>query len=220
MGATTAAVDATAATNASSSKVVIKAAKKALKRQDSGSMKMKHLAKSLLEKEDVPSCKHTVRKWIEESDVFEVDGKIVTLKKSSKKRKSIEDSSSADAETSDNVGSSMDDRKAAKKAAKKAKKDKKNKLSPTSSSSSADNVASIEEWRKQHKIVLRDSRNGKEGAAATKLLVADAMYYPFQTFDAPKCVEKIASSLIRQCTEVNGFQTPSPIQAQCWVSGT
>ena len=58
-------------------------------------MKIKHLTKSLIEKfesdDDVPSCKKTLAKWITESDVFEVDGKVVTLKGSSKKRKSMED---------------------------------------------------------------------------------------------------------------------------------
>ena len=81
-------------------------------------MKIKHLTKSLVEKfesdDHVPSCKKTLAKWITESDVFEVDGKVVTLKGSSKKRKSMEDGN--DREVSD------EDKKAAKKAAKKAKK--------------------------------------------------------------------------------------------------
>jgi len=198
--------------NASSSKVVIKAAKKTLKKQGSGSMKIKHLTKSLLEKfesdDDVPSCDKTVTKWIEESDAFEVDGKVVTLKKSSKKRKSLDD-------TSNNSGEDDADKKAAKKAAKKSKKDKKKKQS--SSSSPADS-GTIEEWRKEHKIVLRDPRTGVEGAAASKALQGSDAYHPYQTFDAPDCIEKLDASLIRQCTKVNGFEKPSPIQAQCWVS--
>lgn len=173
-------------------------------------MKIKHLTKSLLEKfesdDDVPSCDKTVTKWIEESDAFEVDGKVVTLKKSSKKRKSLDD-------TSNNSGEDDADKKAAKKAAKKSKKDKKKKQS--SSSSPADS-GTIEEWRKEHKIVLRDPRTGVEGAAASKALQGSDAYHPYQTFDAPDCIEKLDASLIRQCTKVNGFEKPSPIQAQCW----
>jgi len=192
------------------SKVVIKAAKKHLKRQESGSMKIKLLAQSLLEKfesDDDVSCKDTVRKWIEESDAFEVDGKVVTLKKGSQKRKSIDDSNSGE-DKSDSA-----DKKAAKKAAKKAKKEKKNGKASTPAAAP---VGSIEEWRKEHKIVLRDPRTGEEGVTATKELAVNETYYPFQTFDAPGCVEKMESSLIRQCTKVNGFEKPSAIQAQCW----
>ena len=169
------------------------------------------MTKSLIEKfesdDDVPSCKKTLAKWITESDVFEVDGKVVTLKGSSKKRKSMEDG---------NSGGSDEDKKAAKKAAKKAKKEKKSKSS--SSSSTPADSGSIATWRKSHKIVLRDSRNGEEGVAATKLLATNEAYYPYETFDAPGCGEKIAPELIHQCVKVNGFEKPSPIQAQCWVS--
>lgn len=207
MGASTACSDINA-----SSEVVIKAAKKHLKRQESGSMKIKHLAKSLLEKfesdDDIPSCKNTVRKWIEGSDLFEVDGKVVTLKKNSRKRKLMSDSKSGEEKSDSSL-----DKKAAKKAAKKAKKEKKNRKSATAAP--ADN-GSIQEWRKEHKIVLKDPRSGEEGAAATKLLAANETYYPYQTFDTPGCVEKIEGSLTRQCTKVNGFEKPSPIQAQCW----
>ena len=168
-------------------------------------MKLKSLAKTLLEKfesdDEVPSCKNTVRKWIEESDVFEVDGKMVMLK--SKKRKSSDDEESA----GDDV-----------KKAKKAKKDKKKKESSSSvdaTPAAADNE-SIQEWRKKNKIVLKDSRTGEEGAEATKKLPGNQQFYPFQSFN--DCAEKIPDQLLKQCTEKNGFQKPSPIQAQCWVS--
>jgi len=193
---------ATTATSKSSNQVVIKAAKKTLKRQGSA-MKLKSLAKELLEKfesdSEVPSCKKTVSKWIEESDVFEVDGKMVMLK--SKKRKSSDD---------ENAG---DD-------AKKAKKSKKDKKKKETSSADADAAPadneSIQQWRKNNKIVLMDSRSGEEGAEETKKLPGNQQYYPFQTFNDPICVEKIPDKLLKQCTEKNGFQKPSPIQAQCW----
>lgn len=197
---------ATTASSKSSNKVVIKAAKKTLKRQGS-SMKLKSLAKELLEKfesdNEVPSCKKTVSKWIEESDVFEVDGKMVMLK--DKKRKSSDDENGSDD---------------APKKAKKSKKDKKKKKkeSSTADAAPAADNESIQEWRKSNKIVLMDSRNGEEGAKETKKLPGNQQYYPFQSFSDPLCVEKIPAELLKQCTEVNGFQKPSPIQAQCWVS--
>jgi hypothetical protein len=206
---------------------IIKAAKKTLKRQESGSMKIKHLAKSLLEKFSDTHTKSTVRQVIEKNDMFHVDGKVVMLKRSnssSKKRKSLDDG--AEDVDSSNGSFTKDERKAAKKEAKKAKMEKKSSSSSSSatsgassslSSSTPDN-SSIQTWRTEHKIVLRDSRNDEEGAAATKLLATNSQFYPYQSFDAPGCVENIVDSLIRQCTVVNGFAKPSPIQAQCWVS--
>ena len=215
---------------ASASAVIIKAAKKELKRQESNSMKIKHLTKALLAKlesnESIPPCKTTVKKYIEESDMFVVNGKVVTLTKkssssssrSSKKRKSIEMVEKQDT-SEDSNGST--DKKAAKKAAKKAKKEKKKKSS--SSSSSNNNTAAdssnsdiISAWRTTNKIVLKDARNDEEGAKITKSLSCNTTYYPYQTFDAPDCVNKINAKLIDQCTKVNGFVKPSPIQAQCW----
>ena len=209
---------------------IIKAAKKTLKRQESGSMKIKHLAKSLLEKFSDTHTKSTVRQVIEKNDMFHVDGKVVMLKRSnssSKKRKSLDDG--AEDVDSSNGSFTKDERKAAKKEAKKAKKEKKSSSSSSSSatlgassslssSSSTPDNSSIQTWRTEHKIVLRDSRNDEEGAAATKLLATNSQFYPYQSFDAPGCVENIVDSLIRQCTVVNGFAKPSPIQAQCWVS--
>ena len=241
MGGTEATADASMEAEA----VIIKAAKKALKREESGSMKIKDLAKSLLEKLDDTtsgSCdKNAVRRCIEGSDSFVVDGKIVTLKKKggggdgddgeSKKRKS----SSAEEGGGESVGdggvattttttAAAADRKAAKKAAKRAKKERKGADEPTTvetattttgGASSGDN-SSIQAWRTQHKIVLRDSRGGEEGAAATKAISTNEEYHPYQTFDAPRCQERILGELIRQCTVANKFTRPSPIQAQCW----
>jgi hypothetical protein len=183
---------------------VIKAAKKTLKRQESGSMKIKSLAKSVIEasssNDAIPNCKDTVRKMISDSDVFEVDGKTVTLKK---KRSSVGSIDSSSKKKSD------DDEP-------KTKKSKKSK--PDSAKAPAEDEASIVTWRKDHKIVIRDSRSGPEGAEATKLLAKNELYFPFQTFDSRNCVEVLNAKLIEQCTKVNGFEKPSPIQAQCWVS--
>lgn len=172
---------------------VIKAAKKALKREESGSMKIKSLAKSVIEKSskgDIPNCKDTVRKMISESGVFEIDGKTVTLKKKKKRDKSDEDEPKA----------------------------KKSKKSGDETTKASDDIASVQSWRKEHKIVLKDPRSGVEGAEATKLLDKNSLYFPFQSFDSPSCNDELNASLIEQCTKVNGFTRPSPIQAQCWVS--
>mmetsp|Transcript_1367 Transcript_1367/g.3196 ORF Transcript_1367/g.3196 Transcript_1367/m.3196 type:complete len:710 (+) Transcript_1367:152-2281(+) len=213
--------------------VIVKTAKKALKRQESGSMKIKSLAKTVMEHDKVTlNCKETVKKIIGESDLFEVDGKMVVLvnkkssgdsggengadgNSSSKKRKSVEtDDGTTDGE--DITGKKA--AKKAKKAAKKAKKEKESKKSSTSSSSTTTTNSSdpdaIAAWRKSNKIVLKDSRSGEEGAEATKALSGNSSYFPLTTFEA--CEGIVNSKLIEQCVKVNGFQKPSPIQAQCW----
>jgi len=84
--------------------IIIRAAKKALKRQESGSMKIKSLAKELAKSIPDKKCegvtssssghtKESIRKSIEESSKFTVDGKIVSLSSGSK-RKSIGDTGS------------------------------------------------------------------------------------------------------------------------------
>jgi len=206
------------ASSTESTQVVIKEAKKTLKKSESGSLKIKSLAKTLVvkfEKDDnVPSCKDTLRKWIEESDKFQVDGKMVSLKdkqNGGKKRKSVSDDDGGSAENENGKAA-----KKAKKSAKKAKKEKKKGKSSSATTSTATDNNSIEEWRKTNKIVLRDPRTGEEGAAATKSLAVNASFYPYLSFDSPGCVDKISAELINQCTKVNGFEKPSPIQAQCW----
>jgi hypothetical protein len=212
---------------------VVKAAKKALKREESGSMKIKHLTKSLLEKWDSSGSgsfdKNEVRRCIEESELFVVDGKVVALKKKAgggvngdKKRKSSAEKDNGESVKDGSATTEEADRKAAKKAAKRAKKETKNAGKTTTASatttaaSSSGNESSIQTWRTQHKIVLRDSRNGEEGATATKSIVSNEDYHPYQTFDAPGCREKILGELISHCTVANAFARPTPIQAQCW----
>jgi ATP-dependent RNA helicase DBP3 len=179
---------------------VIKAAKKTLKRQESGSMKIKSLAKEVIENSssnsDIPNCKDTVRKMISDSGIFEIVGKNVSLKK---KRNSV---------------SSTDSKKKLDGDEPKAKKSRKAKVESTEAIAS--DVISTQTWRKTHKIVIKDSRSGPDGVEATKLLEKEEQYYPFQTFHSHNCVEELDSKLIEQCTKVNGFEKPSPIQAQCW----
>lgn len=71
--------------------------------------------------------------------------------------------------------------------------------------------ASVAAWRKENKIVVMHMTDDME---KTKEIAKSKPYYPFSTFDA--CSDSIAEPLIAQCTKVNGFAVPSPIQAQAW----
>ena len=193
---------------------VIKAAKKILKKNDEGSMKVKLLAKAVLEKmekgEDVLKSSQ-VKEWILSSDKFSVDGKVVSLSKSSKKRKEINDDGGDDI-----------DEKAKKKAAKRAKKEAKNKSennksNTTTLSSEAISMEEAIKWRTENKVVLKVTQdNGDNGVAASKELNSNEVYLPYHSFSSSRCIENIDSTLLKQCTEVNGFKNPSAIQAQCW----
>mmetsp|Transcript_13532 Transcript_13532/g.15509 ORF Transcript_13532/g.15509 Transcript_13532/m.15509 type:complete len:585 (+) Transcript_13532:148-1902(+) len=74
----------------------------------------------------------------------------------------------------------------------------------------------IEEWRREHKIVLKDTLDDEEGQRKSKKLSHTKEYYPYATFDSERCKKHIPKSLLKQCTDDNGFEKPSPIQAQCW----
>jgi ATP-dependent RNA helicase DBP3 len=128
-----------------------------------------------------------VKKWIQKSEKFSVEGKEVSL--SSKKRSvtpTLEDSSAP---------------------AKKSRKE---------SSSAPQSQSSIDEWRKNNKIVVMHAKDDEEGNEETKKINKDESYFPFLSFEDPECKAVIAESLLRQCTEGNGFTKPSPIQAQSW----
>ena len=165
----------------------LKTAKKILKKNESASMKLKALAKQVAEKLGDGENYKKVKKMIEKSDKFSVDGKEVSLSKKKKR-----DASEADASAP----------------SKKAKVDKK------PDSSSGKSPSSIEDWRKENKIVLKHAKDDDEGKEETKKINSNESYYPLTTFEACKSV--IENPLIRQCTEANGFQKPSPIQAQAW----
>jgi len=167
----------------------LKAATKILKKHDSESMKLKALAKLVAEKLGDEEKHKKVKKCIMKSDVFSVEGKEVSLSKKKKR----------DASEADSVAPS-------KKARVSEEKE--------SNSSSDKSQSSIESWRKDNKIMLMHCKEDAEGKAETKKINANDSFYPFTTFDACKSV--IQDSLIRQCTEGNGFKKPSPIQAQAW----
>mmetsp|Transcript_28097 Transcript_28097/g.43066 ORF Transcript_28097/g.43066 Transcript_28097/m.43066 type:complete len:594 (+) Transcript_28097:139-1920(+) len=173
--------------------IALKAAKKSLKRQDSGSMKLKALAKVVVNKmgDDTKADVKSVKQWIIDSDKFNVDGKIVTLA-SSKKRPSSDD-------TPD------------KKSKKKMKKSASTVVSDDDTEQPSGFTGNISKWRKEHKIVLKSAKdNDKE---AHDEINTTSVYHPYTSFQDCK---EITPALIQQCTKGNGFEKPSPIQAQCW----
>eukprot|EP00568_Trieres_chinensis_P000560 CAMPEP_0183291474 /NCGR_PEP_ID=MMETSP0160_2-20130417/883_1 /TAXON_ID=2839 ORGANISM="Odontella Sinensis, Strain Grunow 1884" /NCGR_SAMPLE_ID=MMETSP0160_2 /ASSEMBLY_ACC=CAM_ASM_000250 /LENGTH=635 /DNA_ID=CAMNT_0025452287 /DNA_START=158 /DNA_END=2061 /DNA_ORIENTATION=- len=219
-------------------KAVVKAAKRALKRADSGTMKIKALAKevaaSMSSENSTPSssdgegdgvCHKAVRRAIEGSGKFSVEGKVVSLSSSSSKRKRKEDEDEAEKEKEGGGGGdSGSGSQSPKKKRKKDKKKKKEKKSdndggntddraspaPSSSSSSSSPPADTESWRKEHGVVLRDTRDADGGPSAS----TDANYAPFVAFAHAE--GHGAAPLLNRCTNVKKFDRPSPIQAQCW----
>mmetsp|Transcript_16181 Transcript_16181/g.23036 ORF Transcript_16181/g.23036 Transcript_16181/m.23036 type:complete len:588 (+) Transcript_16181:88-1851(+) len=169
---------------------VIKSAKKLIKRNgcdekstnDLTQMCMKDLAVAVMKKMKKNNAQQItleeVKEIIGNHKNFIVDDKIVSLKRKSRKRKSV----------TAEIGEG-----------KRTKGD----------------VDMINKWRKDHKIVLRDVDSVDE-EAKSKELNTNVDYFPFRFFDLLSCQELIHQSLINQCTQVNGFSHPSPIQAQCW----
>ena len=185
---------------------VLKIVKKALKKEDSKSMKLKELAKVVTKKmggDDAVSSKE-LKQWITESSKFSLDGKVVSLsagKDSSSSKKRSNDSPDNTAMTTDNSSSDAD-----------GIVTKKPKLIEDDSTSD-DSNGGTKEWRTTHKIVLKHATEDKELADA---LNAESKFFPFTTFASKECQAAIVPALLKQCTEGNGFTKPSPIQAQAW----
>ena len=170
----------------------LKVAKKSLKKQDTKSMKLKVLAKLVSDSVGVDKATHKmVKKWIKASDTFSVEGKKVFLSK--RKRDS-------------SVPALLSDKKARKS----------NDIEATPTWSSQESLEDISKWRKENKIMVMDYRDDETGKQETTRLNESPTFFPFSTFDDAKCQEVLAGSLLRQCTEGNGFKRPSPIQAQSW----
>ena len=171
---------------------VLKAAKKSLKKQDS--IKLKTLAKMVAEQMGDDTCHKMVKKLIQKSETFFVEGKDVSLSKKKKKKKKR---TVVTPNYSDELLSAP---------TKKARKE----------SSSASHQSPVKEWRKNNKIVVMHAKDDEEGMDETKKINEDDSYFPYQSFDDPVCKKVMAESLLRQCTEGNGFTKPSPIQSQAW----
>jgi len=193
---------------------IIKAAKKALKKHDSSSIKLKTLAKKVVEKlesststsehEDLNEKK--VRKIIEQHDLFTIDGKLVSMANSSSNSKG------GDGKRKLSPDGNASPKKSSKKS-KKSSKHEKQPVPPTTTTAVSISDSNIPAWRTERKIVLKGT---SEDIQKDKDINSNPDFFPFSSFDSPKCQAKIASALLHQCTVVNKFTTPSPIQAQCW----
>ena len=178
---------------------VLKIVKKALKKEDSKSMKLKALAKVVAkETGDETVSSKTLKKWIEESSKFSLDGKIVSL--AGKKR-------SSGPESTDSSGPESTDSGVVTKKPRLITDD------DSSTSSTKQDNGSVQEWRGTNKIVVKHATDDKE---LTDALNTESKYYPFSSFASKECQAALVPALLRQCTEGNGFTKPSPIQAQAW----
>ena len=77
------------------------------------------------------------------------------------------------------------------------------------------NNSSIDDWRLQHKIVVRSTDDTDQALRTDQQrLHANPAYFPYTTFDA--CRPALDDALLQHCTAVHKFTTPSPVQAQAW----
>jgi ATP-dependent RNA helicase DBP3 len=181
---------------------VLKAAKKALKKEDE--MKLSDLTKTVLSKldDDASLSKSQVKEWISESSKFVVDGKLVRLQKKTERSvtPSEEDVSDKKKQKKQKTDSAMTEATATTTT-----------TTTTSSSTAAADSTDIPAWRKEHKIVIMHATDDSE---KTIELNADATYFPHSTFEAARSC--LNPALIQQCTKGNTFTHPTPIQAQSW----
>lgn len=171
------------------SKSVIKAAKKALKKDDGSSMSLSKLSSATAKKTKEDS--HEVEAIIRGSKKFTLDSKnIVSL---SKKR-----------------GKEESDPKKDPDEIRSPKKAKKGKGKHETSSSALLSSPEVPGWRKEHKIIVLPAEEGGDA----KNVQQDARFFPFPSFDS--CKPSLGDALISHCTKANNFKSPSPIQAQAW----
>ena len=183
---------------------ILKATKKTLKRHE-GPMKMKELTKtvakalSLEEGNDVSDegdDDHNEKKAIKkvkqiiltENSIFQIDGKLVSLVKKSKKHK---------------LPTKMDCENSGVESVVPTKKSK-----PTPSTGSGPQT-----WRTTNKIVILHSKDDDDGKIQSGILQNDESFFPWSTFEN---VVRLNPALIAHCTTTCKFTKPSPIQAQSW----
>jgi ATP-dependent RNA helicase DBP3 len=188
-----------------SSDDVRKTTKKLLKRNE-GPIKLKELAKSVVStlsnrddskvendnnKKKIKQVKQIIQ---DETSIFQLDGKYVSLVKKNKKHKLIDTNDIEidikNIETNTNVVQ------------------KKTKLTTNTT------IDDFTSWRKENKIVILDCRDDVDGKVQSGILQRDTKYFPWSTFD--DVMGKINSALITHCTTTCKFIKPSPIQAQSW----
>lgn len=206
---------------------VLKVAKKSLKRQDSKSMKVKALVKLIVKEMESRSTSSNnnvvdakmIKKWIQDSSKFNVDGKIVSLssKKQKKEKGGIKRSISPltvvtkKARLSDNE----EDDQQSTSASTSCTSDSLTKKKEKKKEKDSDDVTmeDVIQWRKENKIMVKNATDNTE---LDNALTSNPSYFPYISFESTECQTEIAVPLLKQCTEGNGFTKPSPIQAQSW----
>jgi ATP-dependent RNA helicase DBP3 len=182
-----------------STEYVCKTTKKLLKRKE-GPIKVKELTKEVVstllntigsgeendndESKAVKKVKRIIR---EETSMFQIDGKYVSLVKSAKKKKLAA------------INDTDNETEMIEKKVKLATNDKNDDLTS---------------WRTENKIVILACKDDKDGKLQSSALQSDTQFYPWPTFD--NIVSNINSDLISYCTTTCKFVKPSPIQAQSW----
>jgi len=183
-------------------KVALKAAKKMAKKVGTYSLKGKALMKKIAKKIGEQCTLEEIKKWLASSDHFVIDGKLITFKRISSVSENNTRTPTNDVQMIDDVTHYQ------------------------SSSKSQLNIPctvskeSVNRWRQDHKILLKgtitSSQSEDESTTLDRLLNDSQVYFPYTSFDLLKQNGEVSDILLRQCTDVNGFVKPSPIQAQCW----
>ena len=200
---------------------VIKVARKILKKSNGNdesedaataaakSMNLKNLVEQTCKKmkDDNTTSTNQVKDWIQESNKFVVNGKKVSLK--SKRKRKKEESIVTTCTTAD--VEKIQQRKRSKKTeeATKITTTTSDATTRTTTSTQSTTTEVISKWREEQKIMV--VRNTVESSQKIR---QDSTFSPFRSFD--DCRGSIEPSLLRQCTQGNGFKIPSPIQAQAW----
>ena len=188
-------------------KAVVKAAKKALKKETS--LKLVDLTARIAHAVGTDHLEAVSDQLKASSKVLAIDDKhIVTLRRKNKDKKDKSNKKKRGRCSSDNVNNdnNVNDQAIHAKttASKKAKRNKNN-----------NNNNSIDDWRQQHKIVVRSTDDTDQALRTDQQrLHANPAYFPYTTFDA--CRPALDDALLQHCTAVHKFTTPSPVQAQAW----
>jgi hypothetical protein len=185
-------------------KAALKAAKKMAKKGGSYTLKGKVLLKKIAKKVGDACTLNEIKNWLAKSEHFTLDGKMVTFKMSS---------SDIDNHTSASDSNTMGGHDALVQTSKSPSTIKRDAQTCTM------NIDSVKKWRQEHKIVLKataSNQNEDESATLDSVLNGSQVYFPYTSFDSLRQSGEVSDILLRQCTEINGFVRPSPIQAQCW----
>jgi hypothetical protein len=180
-----------------------KSVKKSLKRQDSGQMQLQQLAQRVADQhaDDVYWTAPTVQELILQSThKFHVDdnSQMVTLlpKKDKKDKKNKKRSNNTDCENNE-----------------MAKKKSRSEPTPTT-------LEAVHNWRRDNKIVVLEAQPTTTSSSSSAS--NNEKFFPWTSFaqvsslSVPEASSNLHPALLDHCVTGNGFDKPSPIQAQAW----